>query len=168
LEDLIRNVYTLFDDQPSTSPPIPSPAEEATSTFPSDSFLGADLSQPSEVDSMGPTTRQLRLAGVTPSIIQSYFSSLPLDVALESSRTPPPTTLPGTLLGLPLSNPLVGEVETNSQEQVTPEVRGTEAMGPEALANSPPPEVVSLPPTSVTELQLRQSQLPPHHSQKRP
>jgi hypothetical protein len=46
-------------------------------------------------------------------------------------------------------------------EQVTPEVRGTEAVEPEALANSPPPEVVSVLPTSVTEWRLRQSQLPP-------
>jgi hypothetical protein len=53
LEDLIRNVLTLFDDQPSTSPPIPSPAAETTSKVPSDSFLSAELSQPPEVDSVG-------------------------------------------------------------------------------------------------------------------
>jgi hypothetical protein len=56
LEDLIQNVHILFDDQPSTSPPVPSPAAETTSTFPSGSFLGAELSQLSEVDVMGPNT----------------------------------------------------------------------------------------------------------------
>ncbi|KAN0140294.1 hypothetical protein V8E53_002190 [Lactarius tabidus] len=159
LEDLIRNVHTLFDDQPSTSPPVPSPAAETTSTFPSGSFLGAELSELSEVDVMGPNTRRLGPVGVTPSLTQSSFSSLPLDVAFESSLTLPPTTLPSPLLGPPSSNTLVEGVETNSQEQGTHEVIGTEAVEPEALANSPL-EDVPVPPTSVTEWRLRQSQLP--------
>ena len=44
---------------------------------------------------------------------------------------------------------------------MTPEVGGTEAVEHEALVNSPPPEVVSVPLTLVTEWQLRQSQLLP-------
>jgi len=46
-----------------------------------------------------------------------------------------------------------------TQEQVVPEVRGTQAV--ETLANSTPPDVVSIPPTSVVEWRLRQSRLPP-------
>ncbi|KAN0140297.1 hypothetical protein V8E53_002193 [Lactarius tabidus] len=155
LEDLIRNVHILFDDQPSTSPPVPSPAAEITSTFPSGSFLGAELSELSEVDVMGPNTRRLGPVGVTPSLTQSSFSSLPLDVAFESSLTLPPTTLPSPLLGPPSSNTLVEGVETNSQEQGTHEVIGTEAVEPEALANSPLEDVPVLP-TSVTEWRLHQ------------
>jgi hypothetical protein len=155
LEDLIRNVHTLFDDQPSTSLPLPSPAVETT---PSGSFSGAELSQRSEVDAMGPTTRRLGLVGVTPSLTQSSLSSSPSDFVLESSLTQSPTAFPGPL---PSSSTLVEGVERNSQERVTPEVRGMVAVEPEALVNGPPPEVVSLPPTSVTEWQLRKSQLPP-------
>jgi len=163
LKDLIRNVHTLFDDQPSTSPPVPSPpaVAETASTFPSGSFLSAELPQPSEVDAMGPTTRCLGLVGVIPTSTHSSFSSVPSDVALESRLTPSPTALPSPLLGLPSSNTLLEGVETNSQEWVMPEVRGTEAVEPGALVNRPPPEVVSVPPTSVTEWRLCQSQLPP-------
>ena len=35
MEDLIRNVHTLFDDEPSTSPPVPSSAAEAAAETPS-------------------------------------------------------------------------------------------------------------------------------------
>jgi hypothetical protein len=161
LEDLIRNAYTLFDDQPSTSLPVPSPAAETTSTFPSSSFLGAELSQLSEVDAMGPTARRLGLVGVAPSLTQSSFSSLPSDIALESSLTLSPTTLTGSLLGLPSPNTLVEGAETNLHEQVTPGVRHMAAVELGAFVNRPPPEVVSLSRTSVTEWRLRQSQLPP-------
>ncbi|KAN0140303.1 hypothetical protein V8E53_002199 [Lactarius tabidus] len=161
LEDLIRNAYTLFDDQPSTSLPVPTPAAETTSTFPSSSFLGAELSQLSEVDAMGPTSRRLELVGVTPSLTQSSFSSLPSDIALESSLTLSPTTLTGSLLGLPPPNTLVEGAETNLHEQVTPGVRHIAAVELGAFVNRPPPEVVSLSRTSVTEWRLRQSQLPP-------
>jgi hypothetical protein len=161
LEDLIRNAHTLFDDRPSTSPPVPSPAAETTSTFPSGSLLNAESPHPSEIDTTGPTTRRLGLVGVTPTITQSSSSSLPSDVALESRLESSPTTFTRPLLGLPSSNTLVEGVEMNSQEQVTPEVRGTEAVAPEALVNGPPHVVISVPPTSVTEWRLRQSQLPP-------
>jgi hypothetical protein len=144
LEDLIRNVHTLFDGRPSTSLLVPSPPAETTSTFPSGSFFGVELSQLSKVDVMDPTTLRQGLVGVTPSLTQSSFSSLPSDVALEINLTPSPTTLSGPLPGLPSSNALVGGVETNSQEQVKPEVRGMAAVESEVLVNSPPPEVVSL------------------------
>jgi hypothetical protein len=162
LEDLIRNAHTLFGDQPSTSPPVPPPAGETTSTFPSGS-LSAELPQPSGIDAIDPTIRRLGLIGVTPALTPSSFSSLPSDAALESRLSTSPTTLPGPVLGLPSSNTLVEGVdsEKNSQEQVTPEVRGTGAVESEALVNSPPSKVESVPPTSVTEWRLRQSQLPP-------
>ncbi|KAN0140300.1 Rho GTPase activation protein [Lactarius tabidus] len=121
LEDLLRNVHTLFDGRPSTSLLVPSPPAETTSTFPSGSFFGVELSQLSKVDVMDPTTLRQGLVGVTPSLTQSSFSSLPSDVALEINLTPSPTTLSGPLPGLPSSNALVGLVETNSQEQVKPE-----------------------------------------------
>jgi hypothetical protein len=163
LEDLIRNVHTLFDDQPSVSPPFPSPAAGTTSTsFPSDSLLSPELPQPSGVESINPTIQHLRLVEVVPTLTQSSFSSLPSDVALESRLTPSLSTLPGPPLGLPSSNTLVEGVETSSHGHVIPEVRGTEAVGSEALVNSPPPEDVSVLPMSVAEWRLRQSQLPPH------
>ena len=118
LEDLIRHVHTLFDDQPSTSPPVPSPAVDAaadttSSTFPSGSVLDAELPLPSEVDATGTTTRRLRTTGVIPTSSPSSFSSLASDVTLESRLTPSPTALPSPLLG---PNTLVEGVETNSQE----------------------------------------------------
>jgi hypothetical protein len=90
----------------------------------------------------------------------SHLSLLYLRVLLWRVASPHPTTFPGPFLRLPSSSTLVGGVETNSQEQVTPEVRGTEAVELEAQWNSPP-EVVSVPPTFVDEWRLRQSQLPP-------
>ena len=153
MEDLIRNVHTLFDDQPSTSPSVSSPA--APSTFPSGSSLSADLLQPSEADATGRATRRLRILGVIPTSTHTSFSSLPSGVALESHLTPSPTAL----VGLPPSNILVEGIETHSQEQVATEAKGTEVVEPEALANSPPPEVGSVLSSSVAEWQLRQSQL---------
>jgi hypothetical protein len=50
LEDLIRNVHTLFDGRPSTSLLVPSPPAETTSTFPSGSF--SVLSRRSSLRSM--------------------------------------------------------------------------------------------------------------------
>ena len=118
LEDLIRHVHTLFDDQPSTSPPVLSPAVDAavettSSTFTSGSVLGTELPQPSEVDATGTTAQRLRTTGVIPTSSPSSFSSLPSDVTLESRLTPSPTALPSPLLG---PNTLVEGVETNSQE----------------------------------------------------
>ena len=161
LEDLIRNAHTLFDEPPSTTPTVPSPPmAETTSTFPSGSLLSAELPQPSEVGAMGSATQpHPGLVRVIPTSAQLSFSSLPSHIAVESSPTPSPTTLPSSLLGLPSSNNLVEGVETTSQEYVIPEVRGTEVM--ETLVFGPSSEVVSVPPTSVTEWRLRQSQLPP-------
>jgi hypothetical protein len=159
LEDLIQNVHTLFDDQPAASPPAPLPVAETTS-FISGSFLSAEFPQLSGADAIDPNIRRVQLVRVIPTLTQSPFSSLPSGVALESRLTPSPTTFPGPFLRLPSSSTLVGGVETNSQEQVTPEVRGTEAVELEAQWNSPP-EIVSVPPTFVDEWRLRQSQLPP-------
>ncbi|KAN0140274.1 hypothetical protein V8E53_002170 [Lactarius tabidus] len=161
LEDLIRNVHALFDDQPSTSPPALSPAAETASTFPSGSLLSAELLQPSEVDAMGSPTVCRGLVGVAPTFTQSSLSFLHSNVALGTRLTPSPTALPSTRLGLLSSNTPLEGVETSSHGQVIPEVRGTEAVGPEALVNSVPLEDVSVLPTSVTEWQLRQSQLLP-------
>jgi hypothetical protein len=160
LEDLIRNVHTLFDDQLSAPPPVLLPAAETTSTsFPSDSFLSAELPQLPGADAIDPTIQRPQLVGVTPTLTQSSFSSLPSDVALDSRLTPSPTTLPAPLLGFPSSSTLVEGMEMNSQEQVTPEVRHTEVMELEAQRNYAP-EVVSVPPTFVDEWRLRQSHLP--------
>ena len=111
--------------------------------------------QPPEVEAMGSTTRHRPglVGGITTSA-QSSFSSLHSDAAMESRLAPSPTSLLSPLLGLPSSNE---GVETTAQEQVIPEVRGTEAV--ETLPNNIPPEVVS--PTSVAEWRLRQSRLPP-------
>ena len=160
LEDLIQNVHTLFDEPPSRSLRVSSQdLEETTSTLPSGSFSSAELSQPSEVDVMGSTSRHCPgLLGAIPTSTQSPFPSLPSDVAMERQLTPSPTTLPSFLLGLPSSNNLAEAVESTSQEQVIPEVRGTEAV--ETSVNGPS-EVVSVPPKSVTEWRLHQSQLPP-------
>jgi hypothetical protein len=142
LEDLIRNVHTLFDERPSSSPTVPSPQVAETTGLP----------QPSQVDAMGSTTRHRPgLVGVIPTSTPSSLSSLPLDVALQSRLTPSLTTL----LGLPSPKTLVEGVETASQEQA----RDSEAAV--TLVDSASPEVVAISPTSVTEWRLRLSQLPP-------
>jgi hypothetical protein len=142
LEDLIRNVHTLFDERPSSFPTVPSPHVAET----------IELLQPSQVDAMGSTTQHpLGPVGITSTHTPSLFFSLPSDVALETHLTSSPTTLP---LGLPSPNTLVERVETASQEQV----RGSEAAG--TLVDNPP-EVVSVPPTSIVEWRLRLSQLLP-------
>jgi len=142
LEDLIRNVHILFDEQPSPST-VPSPHMAETTELP----------QPSKVDAMGSTTRHRPgLVGVIPT---STPSSLPSDIALESRLTPSLPTLPSPILGLPLPNTLVEGVETASQEQV----RGSEAA--DTLGDSAPPEDVAISPTSVTEWRSRLSPLPP-------
>jgi len=144
MEDLIKNVHTLFDERASMSPPVPSPhVGGSTFAFPSGSILTARLPQPPEADAIHRSV----FIGVTPTSTQSSFTSLPSDTALESRFTPSPTAWPSPPLELPSSNTFV---ETASPEQVTHEVRGTEA-----FMNSPPPEVV------VAEWRLRQSQLPP-------
>ncbi|KAN0139934.1 Rho GTPase activation protein [Lactarius tabidus] len=114
LEDLIRNVHTLFDDQPSKSPPVPSPAAETTSTFPSGSLLGAELSQLSEVDVMGPNAQRLGPVGVTPSLTQSSFSSLSLANSPPEDVSVPPTSVTEWRLRQ-LQLPLQSEAVTTPQ-----------------------------------------------------
>ncbi|KAH9010250.1 hypothetical protein EDB84DRAFT_1406552 [Lactarius hengduanensis] len=152
MEDLIQNAYTLFDEHPSPPPD----AAEPTSTFTYGSlFLTPELPQ-AEVQAMGSTTRRRpEFLGGAPTSAQPSFSSLPSDTAVESHLTPSPTPLLSPLLGFPSSQQTLTEM--TMQEPVTPEVRGTKAV--EGLANSPPAEVVSIPPTSVAEWRLR---LPPH------
>jgi len=131
LEDLIRNVHILFDERPSSHPTVHSPHVAETTELP-----------------------RPGLVGVVPTSTPSSFSSSPSDVALESRPTPSPTNLPNPLLGTRSPNTLVEGMETASQEQV----RGSEAV--DTLVDSPPPEVVFVPPTSIAEWQLRLSQLP--------
>ncbi|KAH9032140.1 hypothetical protein EDB85DRAFT_1890802 [Lactarius pseudohatsudake] len=152
MEDLIQNAYTLFDEHPSSSPD----AADPTSTFTYGSlFLTPELPQ-AEVQAMGSTTlHRPEFLGGAPTSAQPSFSSLPSDTAVESHLTPLPTPLLSPLLGFPSSQQTL--TETTMQEPVTPEARGTKAV--EGLANSPPAEVVSIPPTSVAEWRLR---LPPH------
>lgn len=76
-----------------------------------------------------------------------------------ASLAPSPTAGPSRLQGFPSSKTLTEGVDATTQEQVIPEVRGTEAA--ETLPDSTPPEVVSVSPTSVAEWRLRQSVLPP-------
>ena len=76
-----------------------------------------------------------------------------------ASLAPSPTAGPSRLQGFPSSKTLAEGVDATTQEQVLPEVRGTEAA--ETLPDSTPPEVVSVSPTSVAEWRLRQSVLPP-------
>ncbi|KAI9456988.1 hypothetical protein BJY52DRAFT_1187604 [Lactarius psammicola] len=163
LEDLIQNAHTLFDERPSPSPPVPpSRVAETTSTHTyASSFSSPRLPQSAEVQAKRSITRHRPgLVGGTSTSTQSSFSSLPLDSAMESRLTPLSTPLLSPLLGLPSSQTLAEGAETTTQEQVIPEVRGTNVV--ETLPDSTSPEVVSVAPTSVTEWRLRQSQLRPH------
>ncbi|KAH9007770.1 hypothetical protein EDB83DRAFT_696231 [Lactarius deliciosus] len=138
MEDLIQNAYTLFNERPFPSQPVPSPdAAEPTSTFTYGSlFLTPELPQ-AEVQAMGSATRHRpEYLGGAPTSAQPSFSSLPSDTAVESHLTPSPTPLLSPLLGFPSSQQTL--TETTMQEPVTPEVRGTKAV--EGLANSPPAE----------------------------
>ncbi|KAI9456984.1 hypothetical protein BJY52DRAFT_526951 [Lactarius psammicola] len=163
MEDLIQNAHTLFDERPFPSPPVPSPhVVGETSTFTYGSlFLSPELPQRSEVQAMDSTTRHLPgLVDGIPTSVQSFFSSLPSDAAMESHLPPSPTALLSPLLGLTSSKTPMEGGDTTTQEQVIPEVRVTKAV--EALPNSTPVEVVSVLPTSVAEWRLHQSRLPPH------
>ncbi|KAN0140281.1 hypothetical protein V8E53_002177 [Lactarius tabidus] len=126
LEDLIRNVHTLFDGQPS-------PVAGKRSMF--DNFDSGSLFS--------------GVSSVIPTSTESSISSSPSGVAWERCLTPPPTTLPSTLLRHPLSNTLVEGVEMSSQKQEMYEMRRIRAVAPMALANSPhlDSEVASIPPT---------------------
>ncbi|KAF8260447.1 hypothetical protein EI94DRAFT_1748379 [Lactarius quietus] len=151
--DLIRNVHTLFDERPSTPPPVPSPhASDTTSPGPKGSVLSAELPHSSVDDAIrnrsGPVD-------VIPTSTQSSFTSLPSDVALENRFTPSPPARPSRPLVLPSSNTVVERAETASQDRVSHNVTDTEAG--EASVNSPPEVVAAV----VAEWRLRQSQLPP-------
>jgi hypothetical protein len=137
LEDLIKNAHSLFDERPSES-----------------------SSPPAEVQTTGASTQHLpTTSGNFPTSSRSSFSSLLSDVTAESRLAPSPTARPSRLEGFPSSKTLTEGVDVTTQEQVIPEARSTEAV--ETLANSTPPEVVSVPPTAVAEWRLRQSVLPP-------
>jgi len=128
---------------------LPSPhAAETASPVHSGALLSAELPHPPDAMPHRPG-----LVGVLPTSTQPLVSSLHSDVALESDFKPSPPAWPSPSLGLPSSNTVVERAETASQEQVTPEARGTEAS-----VNSPPPEVVA---ALVAEWRLCQSQLHP-------
>ena len=152
IEDLIQNAHSLFDERPSPSSPISS-VETTSHTYSS----SPELRQPAEV--MGSTTRHhLGLVGGISTSTQSSFFSLLLDAVVESHFTPSPALLLSPpLLELPTSSKfLMEEVKTTTQEQVTPRLRGSEAV--ETLANSTPRPVEVV---SVAEWLLSQLQLPP-------
>jgi hypothetical protein len=164
-------VHTLFDGQPS---PVAG-KRSMFDNFDSGSLFSGELSQRYEVDAMGSTTqRRSGVSSVIPTSTESSISSSPSGVAWERCLTPPPTTLPSTLLRHPLSNTLVEGVEMISQKQEMYEMRRIRAVAPMALANSPhlDSEVASIPPTPVsgpTDWRSRWSQWPAEysHSQKR-
>ncbi|KAH9051869.1 hypothetical protein EDB87DRAFT_1836128 [Lactarius vividus] len=138
MEDLIKNVHTLFDER--TPPRVPSPYGSVSSP---------ELSQSAGV---GPTTRHRPgLVEGIPTSTQSPFSISHSDTSVEGCLTP--------LLGLSLSQTLKDGMETTTQEQVIPWARGTHAV--ETLSGGSPLEAVSPPPTSATEWWL------PHPGQHR-
>ena len=155
MEDLIQNVHTLFDEHPSQSLPIPpSNVAETTSAYTyGSSFSSPVLPQPT-------TQRHPGLVDDIPTSTQPSFSSLFEDPVIYNHRTPSPPGLSSPLLGLASPTTLTEKVETSTQEQVAPEVRGSKAV--ETLAISNPAEVVSDPLSSVTEWRLHQSRLPQH------
>ena len=163
MEDLIQNVHTLFEELPSQSPPAyPSNVAKTTPAYTYGSiFLSPEL--PPKLPQ--PTTQHHpRLVDGLPTFTQSSFShafsSLPEDPAMDSRHIPSPTGLLSPLLGIPSSKTLAEGVETSTQGQVMPDVRGSKAV--ESLVNSNPAEVVSIPLGSVAEWRLHQSRLPPH------
>ncbi|KAI9429825.1 hypothetical protein H4582DRAFT_2024044 [Lactarius indigo] len=123
------------------------------------SFLSPELPQLAEVQATGSTTRHRPNPGLVDSIPTSTQSSLPSGAAMESRLAPP---LLNPILRFPSSQTLAEGVETTKQEQDMQEAGGTKAVG--TLTNSIPAEVVSVPPTSVTERWPRvfQSRLAPH------
>ncbi|KAH8989391.1 hypothetical protein EDB86DRAFT_1914472 [Lactarius hatsudake] len=159
MADLIQNVHTLFDERPSLSPPAPSPdVAEATSIHTYGSlFLSPELPQ-----TMGSAAQHRPVPfGGTPTL--STRSSLSPDPTIGTRLTPSPTPLLSPLLGFPTSQTLTERVETTTQEQVISKARSTKALETLGTQNSTSTKaVLSVPPTSVTEWWLRQSQLPPH------
>jgi hypothetical protein len=163
MNDLIKNVHTLFDRGPSLSSLVPSPSVDETmsaDTYGS-LFLSPELPQPAEVQAKGSTPRlRPELVDDNPASSQLSFSSLPPDSATNDHLTPRPTTLLSPLLGLSSSKTLT-EVETTVQEHVIPEARAT--MSVETFLNSTPSDVAYLPaPRSVDAWWSHQSQPPAH------
>ncbi|KAF8256586.1 hypothetical protein EI94DRAFT_316051 [Lactarius quietus] len=162
LEDLIQNAHILFDECLSSSPlALSSDIAETTTALTHGSFSSLEFPQPAEVRTMGSTTQSRPpLVGSFPTSSQSSFSSLLPDTTMESHLATSPSPFLSPLIGLPSSKTLTEGVETTTQEQVTPEIGGTEAI--ETLANpSTPLQVASVLPTAVAEWRLRQSRLPP-------
>jgi hypothetical protein len=158
MEDLIQNAHTLFDEDPSQSPPIPSSgAAETTSILTYGSFLSPEMPQSAEVKATGSTSQHHpRLVDGISVSTQSPFS-FPSDDSVESRLAQQPS---GLLSPLSWSKTLTEGAEMTTQEQLIPEARGTEAIG--ALRNSTLPDAVPLTgPTSVAEWRLHQSRLPP-------
>jgi hypothetical protein len=155
MEDLIQNVHTLFDEQSSQSPPVPSPdMADTTSTLTYGSlFSSPEFQQPAEVPVMGSTTQNRPgLVHGIPTSTQSSFSSLPLEAATDSRLTSSPTGFLSPLLGLPSSKTLTEGEETTPQEELISKVRGAKAM--ETMERSL--VEVSAQPTSVAGWRLRQ------------
>ncbi|KAH9029686.1 hypothetical protein EDB85DRAFT_2147170 [Lactarius pseudohatsudake] len=125
MEDLIENAHTLFDERT-----VPSPYG---------SFSSPELSRPAEVGST--TQHRPGLIGGGSTSTQSSFSTSHSDTPVKGCIT--------ALLGLSSSQTLKEGVETTTQEQVIPGVRGTQAV--ETLLDGSPPEAASPPPTSTTE-----------------
>ncbi len=159
-EDLIQNAHTLFDEPPPPSSPVPSPhVGETTSTLTYGSSLSPEFSRFAEAQAVGSTTRHR--PGVVGDIPTStHFSSSHSDSPVEGRLTPTLTPLLGPLPGLSLSQTPKEGAETTTQEQVIPGARGTHAV--DALPNSSPPEVVSLPPPSTADWWLPQPGLHQH------
>jgi hypothetical protein len=156
MEDLIQNVHTLFNEDPSSPPVLSFDVAGTTTPYTYGSlFLSPELPQPAEIQAIGHNTVHRSGVGGIPTSTQSS-SSLPSDSATESRPTPSPTPLLSPLLGLSSSKTLAEGVEMTTKEELIPQERGPRAMQTLALA-----EVVSVPLTSVAEWRLRQSQLPP-------
>jgi hypothetical protein len=151
--DLIQNVHALFDERPSHSPPVPSSnVAETTSTLTFSSLsLSPQLPESAQVQARGYTSRHRPgLVDIIPASTQSSFSLLLSDASSVGRLTPPQLDLLSPLLGLSSSKTLTEGAEMIAQEQLIPEVRGTQVI--KALPNSTPPDVAPLPaPTSVAE-----------------
>jgi hypothetical protein len=159
MEDLIQNAHTLFDEDPSQSPPIPSSgAAETTSILTYGSFLSPEMPQSAEVQATGSTSqhRSGLVSGISVST-QSPFSSFPSDDSVESRLAQQPS---GLLSPLSWSKTLTEGAEMTTEEQLIPEGRATEAIG--TLRNRTLPDAVPLTgAASVAEWRLHQSRLPP-------
>ena len=119
MEDLIRNVQTLFDERPSQPSPVTSNVAEATSTH--TYGLSPGFPQSSETQSTGSTSRHRPgLVDGTHTSTQSSFSTFPCsDGAAVNRFTPLQAALMSPLRGLSLSRMPTEAVQTATQEQPT-------------------------------------------------